>query len=54
MLHAAIQDLELSMPSEKEAHIAQETSRKLAARLQGKEAVQVRLLNGSDQGSEVV
>lgn len=39
------------MPSEQEVHIAQETSRKLAARFQGKETVQVRLLNGSEQTS---
>ena len=54
MSHTGINDIELLMPSEQEVHIAQETSRKLAARFQGKETVQVRLLNGSEQTSETV
>ena len=47
-------DTELLMPSEQEATIAQETSRKLASHFQEEKVMQIQLLNGSEATSEIV
>ena len=49
-----LSDTEVLMPSEQDINIAQETSRKLASHFQAEKTMQVRLLNGSEQISEVV
>ncbi|MEM8966593.1 MAG: helix-turn-helix domain-containing protein [Bacteroidota bacterium] len=50
----ATNNINISMPSPEDAHLAMETSRKLAARFREDKDIEVKLINGSKQTSETV
>ncbi len=50
----AIDDTNIVMPSQQDAHLAMETARKLAARSQSDKHVEIRLLNNGEQPAETV
>lgn len=54
MAHAALEDTTPSLPSEQEARLAHETSRKLASRYHASEVVRVGLLDRNNRTEETI